>query len=92
MEPGGGGEVLFSCPVVRRLKPVQLTSDGKVKRVRGVAYPILEESHAPKETCSLRLRDTVCGRGHKVQPDVYNFRMATCMAISSRAKLRQQIT
>ena len=35
---------------------------------------------------------TVCGRGHKVQPDVYNFRMATCMAISSRAKLRQQVT
>uniref|UniRef100_H3D6Q6 RNA terminal phosphate cyclase-like 1 n=1 Tax=Tetraodon nigroviridis TaxID=99883 RepID=H3D6Q6_TETNG len=37
MAPGGGGEVFFSCPACR-LKPVQLTDPGKIKRIRGVAY------------------------------------------------------
>lgn len=37
--PGGGGEVEFSCPVVRRMKPVQMMDSGKVRRVRGIAYP-----------------------------------------------------
>jgi RNA 3'-terminal phosphate cyclase-like protein len=36
--PGGGGEVVFSCPVVRRMKPVQMMDCGKVRRIRGVAY------------------------------------------------------
>ena len=39
MYPGGGGEVEFSCPVVRRMKPVQMMDCGKVRRVRGIAYP-----------------------------------------------------
>lgn len=39
MAPGGGGEVFFSCPVRRTIKPVQLTDPGKIKRIRGVAYP-----------------------------------------------------
>lgn len=39
MAPGGGGQVFFSCPACRSLKPVQLTDPGKIKRIRGVAYP-----------------------------------------------------
>ena len=39
MAPGGGGEVFFSCPVRRTVRPVQLTDPGKIKRIRGVAYP-----------------------------------------------------
>ncbi|KAK1787654.1 hypothetical protein P4O66_016143 [Electrophorus voltai] len=39
MAPGGGGEVHFSCPVRRTIKPVQLTDPGKIKRIRGTAYP-----------------------------------------------------
>eukprot|EP00425_Heterocapsa_triquetra_P035495 CAMPEP_0195125752 /NCGR_PEP_ID=MMETSP0448-20130528/133555_1 /TAXON_ID=66468 /ORGANISM="Heterocapsa triquestra, Strain CCMP 448" /LENGTH=393 /DNA_ID=CAMNT_0040163405 /DNA_START=36 /DNA_END=1217 /DNA_ORIENTATION=- len=36
--PGGGGEVLFSCPILKAIQPVDLLDEGKVKRVRGVAY------------------------------------------------------
>lgn len=36
--PGGGGEVTFSCPIVKSIQPVELLNEGKVKRVRGVAY------------------------------------------------------
>ncbi|KAI3362410.1 hypothetical protein L3Q82_012715, partial [Scortum barcoo] len=39
MAPGGGGEVVFTCPVRRTIRPVQLTDPGKIKRIRGVAYP-----------------------------------------------------
>ena len=38
--PGGGGEVEFSCPVVRRMRPAQMMDCGKVRRIRGVAYPL----------------------------------------------------
>ena len=39
--PEGGGEVVFSCPVRRNLRPLQSTDPGKVKRIRGLAYPFL---------------------------------------------------
>ncbi|KAG9511382.1 RNA 3'-terminal phosphate cyclase-like protein, partial [Fragariocoptes setiger] len=35
--PEGGGQVVFTCPLVRQLLPIQLTNPGKIKRVRGVA-------------------------------------------------------
>lgn len=37
-QPGGGGEVLFSCPTLKQIEPIELLNEGKVKRVRGVAY------------------------------------------------------
>ncbi|KAK7895616.1 hypothetical protein WMY93_020941 [Mugilogobius chulae] len=40
MAPGGGGEVVFKCPVRRTIKPVQLTDPGKIKRIRGIAYSV----------------------------------------------------
>ncbi|XP_056259671.1 RNA 3'-terminal phosphate cyclase-like protein isoform X1 [Seriola aureovittata] len=40
MAPGGGGEVVFTCPVRRTIRPVQLTDPGKIKRIRGVAYSV----------------------------------------------------
>lgn len=36
--PGGGGEVTFSCPILKKVEPIELLDEGKVKRVRGVAY------------------------------------------------------
>ena len=38
--PNGGGTVIFTCPIVKELNPVTLTEFGKVKRIRGIAYPI----------------------------------------------------
>ena len=37
--PEGVGEVFFSCPVVKKMRPLQLTEEGRVRRVRGMAYP-----------------------------------------------------
>lgn len=39
MPPKGGGEILFACPVRKVLQPVQFTDPGKIKRIRGTAYP-----------------------------------------------------
>ena len=36
--PLGGGQVTFTCPIVRALKPVQFIDQGLVKRIRGIAY------------------------------------------------------
>lgn len=36
--PLGGGEVYFRCPVVRKFIPVELINQGKVRRVRGLAW------------------------------------------------------
>lgn len=36
--PGGGGEVMFNCPILKNLQPTEILDEGKVKRVRGVAY------------------------------------------------------
>ncbi|XP_029920784.1 RNA 3'-terminal phosphate cyclase-like protein isoform X1 [Myripristis murdjan] len=40
MAPGGGGEVVFTCPVRRTVRPVLFTDPGKIKRIRGVAYSV----------------------------------------------------
>lgn len=36
--PAGGGEIVFTCPNCRKLKPLQYTDQGKFKRIRGSAY------------------------------------------------------
>jgi len=36
--PGAGGEVTFTCPTLKKVEPIELLDEGKVKRVRGVAY------------------------------------------------------
>ncbi|XP_061555504.1 RNA 3'-terminal phosphate cyclase-like protein [Phycodurus eques] len=40
MAPNGGGEVVFTCPVCKTIRPVQFTDSGKIKRIRGVAYSV----------------------------------------------------
>jgi len=36
--PLGGGQAIFTCPIVDHLKPINLTEEGKIKRIRGIAY------------------------------------------------------
>ncbi|EGC34230.1 hypothetical protein DICPUDRAFT_80015 [Dictyostelium purpureum] len=36
--PNGGGSVNFKCPIVPQLKAVQLIDEGKIRRIRGIAY------------------------------------------------------
>nr|CAG4645520.1 EOG090X05X4 [Lynceus sp. MCZ IZ 141354] len=40
MPPKGGGEIVFSCPVCKQLKPVQYINPGKIKKIRGAAYAV----------------------------------------------------
>jgi len=34
--PLGGGSISFKCPIVRKLKPIQLVDEGKVNQIRGI--------------------------------------------------------
>ncbi|KAI8812422.1 RNA 3'-terminal phosphate cyclase/enolpyruvate transferase [Cladochytrium replicatum] len=36
--PYGGGEVTFKCPIVRTLQTVNISDEGRIKRIRGIAY------------------------------------------------------
>lgn len=36
--PGGGGQVLMRIPIRKNLRPLQLMEQGKIKRIRGVAW------------------------------------------------------
>lgn len=42
--PSGGGVAIFTCPIVKVLSPIQLIDDGKIKKVRGVAYSVKASS------------------------------------------------
>ena len=47
--PDGGGAVTLTCPALRELTPINLTDEGLVRRVRGVAF-------------SARVSPSVCNR------------------------------
>ncbi|KAA8496800.1 putative RNA 3'-terminal phosphate cyclase-like protein [Porphyridium purpureum] len=38
LQPGAGGEMVITCPVIPKLDIIKLTDPGYVKRVRGVAF------------------------------------------------------
>jgi len=64
--PGGGGRVTFRCPCVRKIRPLDLTQTGLVKRVRGVAY-------ATRVSPQTANRAVTSARGplNRLLPDVY---------------------
>lgn len=66
MPPGGGGEVLFSCPVRKFLKPIQLTDPGKIKRIRGMAYSVRVSPQMAN-----RIVDSARNILNKFIPDIY---------------------
>ncbi|XP_060011027.1 RNA 3'-terminal phosphate cyclase-like protein isoform X1 [Lagenorhynchus albirostris] len=66
MLPGGGGEVFFSCPVRKVLKPIQLTDPGKIKRIRGMAYSVRVSPQMAN-----RIVDSARSILNKFIPDIY---------------------
>uniref|UniRef100_A0AAR2LM64 RNA 3'-terminal phosphate cyclase-like protein n=1 Tax=Pygocentrus nattereri TaxID=42514 RepID=A0AAR2LM64_PYGNA len=64
--PRGGGEVHFSCPVCRALKPVLLTDPGKIKRIRGTAYSVRVSPQMAN-----RIVDSARSILNKFIPDIY---------------------
>ncbi|KAI4889833.1 hypothetical protein NFI96_024759, partial [Prochilodus magdalenae] len=64
--PGGGGEVHFTCPVCRTLKPVLLTEPGKIKRIRGMAYSVRVSPQMAN-----RIVDSARSILNKFIPDIY---------------------
>ncbi|XP_005938873.1 RNA 3'-terminal phosphate cyclase-like protein isoform X1 [Haplochromis burtoni] len=66
MAPGGGGEVVFTCPVRKTVRPVQLTDPGKIKRIRGVAYSVRVSPQMGN-----RIVDSARGILNQFLPDIY---------------------
>jgi len=64
--PGGGGEVLFSCPCKPKLRPIKFLDAGKVKRIRGVAYAMRVSPQFAN-----RMVDSAKSLLNKCVPDVY---------------------
>ncbi|KAM4634697.1 RNA 3'-terminal phosphate cyclase-like protein [Polymixia lowei] len=64
--PGGGGEVVFTCPIRRTVRPVQLLDPGKIKRIRGVAYSVRVSPQMAN-----RIVDSARGILNKFIPDIY---------------------
>lgn len=66
MLPLGGGQIFFSCPIVRALSPITLLEEGKIKRVRGLAYTV---RCAPQ--LSSRVIESARGVLNNLLPDVF---------------------
>jgi RNA 3'-terminal phosphate cyclase-like protein len=64
--PEGGGEVLLKVPVVKALSPIDLLDEGKIKRVRGIAYTTKISPQIAN-----RVVDGARGILNNLLPDVY---------------------
>eukprot|EP00944_MAST-04C_sp_MAST-4C-sp1_P010904 g10904.t1 len=64
--PNGGGEVVFTSPLVKQIKPIYFTDEGKIKRMRGLAY----STRVSPQTAN-RMVDSARGLLNHWIPDVY---------------------
>ncbi|XP_064606305.1 RNA 3'-terminal phosphate cyclase-like protein [Liolophura sinensis] len=64
--PDGGGEVVFTCPCRQKLRPIQLTEPGKVKRIRGIAW-----ATRVSPAIANRIVDSTRSILNKCLPDIY---------------------
>jgi RNA 3'-terminal phosphate cyclase-like protein len=64
--PLGGGEINFQCPVVRSLKPIQFIDEGRIKRIRGIAYATRVSPQTPN-----RVIESVRSVLNQFIPDIY---------------------
>ena len=66
MFPNGGGEIIFTCPVSKKLSQVQCIDPGKIKRIRGIAFGCRVSSQI-----SNRLVESARGVLNNFLPDIY---------------------
>jgi len=64
--PGGGGQVVFKCPVKKSVRPVQAMDQGKIKRIRGVAWGV-----RVSPSVANRVVESAKGKLLQFIPDVY---------------------
>ena len=64
--PKGGGHISIQIPYVRELESISLTDEGKVKKIRGVAY-----SCNVNPTLAARMIDSIRGVFNDYIPDVW---------------------
>jgi len=64
--PNGGGQVRFSCPVRKTLRPLQRLDQGKIMRIRGVAWATRVSPSVPN-----RMIESAKSLLLKFIPDVY---------------------
>jgi RNA 3'-terminal phosphate cyclase-like protein len=64
--PAGGGQVRFLCPVRKALRPLQWLDQGKIKRIRGVAWATRVSPSVPN-----RMIEAAKALLLKFIPDVY---------------------
>lgn len=67
-QPGGGGEVIFNCPTLKGIQPVEVLDEGRIKRVRGVAY-----TARVSPQFAARMVDVARGILNDYLPDVWIF-------------------
>jgi len=78
--PGGGGQVLFKCPIRKSLKAQQVTDQGKIKRIRGVAW-----AARVSPAVANRMVESAKGILLKLLPDVYIYTDHTTGARSGKS-------
>lgn len=66
--PLGGGQVSFECPTVKALRPITLLEEGKIKRIRGLAYTVRCQPQL-----STRAIEAARGVFNNLLPDVFIF-------------------
>nr|CAG4637002.1 EOG090X05X4 [Ceriodaphnia reticulata]SVE72929.1 EOG090X05X4 [Ceriodaphnia reticulata] len=64
--PKGGGEVIFTCPIRKQLRPLQYVDPGKIKKIRGVSYAL-----RTSPTMTNRMIEAAKGVLLKYIPDVF---------------------
>lgn len=64
--PGGGGTVVFKCPIVRSLKTLNYVDRGRVRKIRGIAY-----STRVSPQFANRMVEAARGVLNRYIPDIY---------------------
>lgn len=64
--PEGGGEIVFECPCLKKLKPIHLSTQSKIKRIRGTAFAARVSPQIPN-----RIIESTRSVLNRFIPDIY---------------------